>query len=88
MHVITGFLWDNCVKTSTSRCNDLGGVPACWTWIPQTILMMHEITVCVVKVAVPAGLGSPYRTMGRTTSKYHDQRVDLHQWQSGFPQGR
>ena len=84
------------MTTSTSGCNDLG-VPACWTWIPlqkrETILMIHKITVCAVEVAMPSRFGQSESYHGQydrprirewtTTSS-----VDLHQWQSGFPQGR
>ena len=50
--------------------------------------MMHQFLPALWMWPSPASLGSPSRTMGRTTSwgfgMDHDQRVDLHQWQSGF----
>ena len=59
--VVAGFLRDDSMKPSTGRCDNLGGVPACWVWVPlkhrETVLMMYEITVCVEKRAVPAGFG-------------------------------
>ena len=75
-HVVAGFLYDNCVKNSTSRCYNLGGVPT--SWIPlqnrETILMMHEIAVCVVKVAEPNRFGQ--------SVSYHrqDHRPGLGVW--------
>ena len=32
--MIAGFLKDNRVKPSASRCDDIGGVPARWAWVP------------------------------------------------------
>ena len=72
-HVITGFLWDNRMKPTASRRNNLGGVPACWAWVPlkhrETVLMMHEVTVCIVEVAMPRWFGKPaYRNIGKIVS--------------------
>ena len=72
-HVITGFLWDNRMKPTASRRNNLGGVPACWAWVPlkhrETVSMMHEVTVCIVEVAMPRWFGKPeYRSIGKIVS--------------------
>ena len=41
------------MKPSASRCDDIGGVPARWAWVPlknrETILVMHEVTVRSIK---------------------------------------
>ena len=45
--MITGFLKNN--------CNDIGGVPARWAWVPlknkETIKMMQEVTVRSINVS-------------------------------------
>ena len=55
--VITGLLKDNRMKLSASRCDDIGGVPARWAWVPlknrETVLMMHEVTVRSISVSEP-----------------------------------
>ena len=55
--MIAGFLKDNRMKPSASRCDDIGGVPARWAWIPlkdsETVLMMHEIAVHSTLVSEP-----------------------------------
>ena len=55
--VITGLLKNNRMKPSASRCNDIGGVPARWAWVPlknrETLLMMHEVTVRSINVSEP-----------------------------------
>ena len=33
-NMITGFLKNNRMIPSASRCNDIGGVPARWAWVP------------------------------------------------------
>ena len=68
-YVVTGFLQDDCVESSASGGNDLGGIPARWSWIPlqngEATLMMHEVTVRVVKVAESSRFGQ--------SESYHGQ---------------
>ena len=66
------------MKPSTSRCNNLGGVLVCGAWVPlkhrQTILTMHEITVCIVEVAMSRWFREP-----KTYHEY-DGRHGLREW--------
>ena len=59
--VITGVLENNRMKPSASRCDDIGGVPARWAWVPlkntETVLMMHEVTVNGANVTKPVRFG-------------------------------
>ena len=61
--LITGILKNNRMKLSTSRRDDVGGVPARRTWIPlknrETELVMHEVTVCSINVSMPVRLALP-----------------------------
>ena len=48
------------MESSASRRKDVCGTLACRAWIPlehrEAALMMHEVSVCVEKGALPAGL--------------------------------
>ena len=61
--MITRFLKSNRMEPSTSRRNDIGGVPARRTWMPlkdrETALMMHEIAVGYINVTKPVKFGLP-----------------------------
>ena len=58
-----GFLKNNRKEPSTSRRNDIGGVPARQGWIPlknrETVLMMHEVAVGSINASKPVRLGLP-----------------------------
>ena len=49
------------MESSASGGNDLCGLPARWAWIPlqngEAILMMHEVTVRIVKVTKSGRFG-------------------------------
>ena len=59
--MIAGFLKNNRMEPSTSRRDNIGGVPACRSWIPlknrETVLMMHEIAVGCINVTEPVRFG-------------------------------
>ena len=54
-NMVTGFLQDDCMKSSASGGHDLCRIPARWSWIPlqngEVISMMRELTVRIVNVA-------------------------------------
>ena len=60
-NVVTGFLQDDCMKSSESGGCDLCGIPARWSWIlsqnAEAELMMHEVTVRIVIVAKSSRFG-------------------------------
>ena len=59
--VITGFLKNNCMKSTTGSGDNVSRISARRPWIPlearKTILMMHEITVGCINVTVPIRFG-------------------------------
>ena len=84
------------MEPPTSRCNNLGGVPA-WTWVPlkhrETVLMMHEIAVNSINVTEPIGFGLPKFDHRKNKGSWFREKdlflhEDPHQQDCGFPQGR
>ena len=68
------------MKPTACRRNDIGGVPARWAWVPlehrEAVLIMHEITVCVVEGAM-----SRWFRLPKTYHRY-DDRHGLREWSS------
>ena len=60
-NMVTGFLQDDCMKSSASGGYDLCGIPVRLSWIPlqngEATLMMHEVTVRIVNVAKSSMFG-------------------------------
>ena len=77
--MITGFLKNNRMETSTGRRNNIGGVPARRSWVllknRETVLMMHEIAVGCIKVTKPVRFGLPKFDYRKNQGKWFRKRT-------------